>query len=59
MILSDEQLEALARQIIDGWDMDTLIQFAVDDLYEFYRNNPEGAITEMDNLEIHVDELVL
>ena len=55
--LTDDQMEALARKIVDGWDMDTLVQSAVETLYEFYHDNPDFAQEEMENMEWTLEDL--
>jgi hypothetical protein len=41
--LSDEQKEELAKCVVDSWDMDTLVQFAIDVVLETYMNDDEAA----------------
>lgn len=37
---NEDNREKLAREIIEGWDLDTLIDTAVDNLCEHYKENP-------------------
>lgn len=36
---TEESRERLALAIVDAWDMDTLIQYAVDKLTEYYKTD--------------------
>ena len=56
-ILTSDQTEALARKVVDGYDMDTLIEAAVESLYEFYKQNPTEAISQMEEMEWTVEDL--
>lgn len=55
--LTDEQTEALVREIVDGWDLETLIQFAIDDLYALYRQDSEMAIDAMVDHDLRREDL--
>ena len=55
--LTDDQMEALARKIVDGWDIDTLVQSCVDDLYNFYHDNPDFAQEAMEEMEWTLEDL--
>jgi len=36
---NDENRQKLAEVVVDTWDMDTLVEFAVDKLVEVYKND--------------------
>ena len=38
---SDQNIEKLAREVIDSWDMNTLQSYALDRLVEAYEENEE------------------
>ena len=50
--LSDDQLEQMCTEIVDSWEMDTLIEYALTNLYAHYHDNPVEAIEQWKELEI-------
>lgn len=46
-----DRYENLARLVVDSWDMDTLIQFAVDNLTEQYKSNFELFLTDLKDMQ--------
>ena len=50
--MNEDSLEKLVREVVDEWDMDTLISNAHDNLAEYYRKNPKEAIEEMIDRDI-------
>ena len=55
--VNDEVCERLANYIVDGWDMETLVDYAITSLAAFFSDNKEAVIKEMQDLEIELDEL--
>ena len=38
--MNDNELKKKCREMVDTWDMNTLINYAVDGLFYYYKNNP-------------------
>jgi len=55
--VNDDICERLANYIVDGWDMETLVDYAITSLAAFFIDNKEALIKEMQELEIELDEL--
>ena len=55
--VNDDVCERLANYIVDGWDMETLVDYAITTLAAFFYDNKEAVIKEMQGLEIELDEL--
>jgi hypothetical protein len=55
--VNDDVCERLANYIVDSWDMETLVDYAITSLAAFFYDNKEAVIKEMLELEIEVDEL--
>ncbi len=43
---NDEQCEALAEIVVEAWELDTLIQWAVEQLTEHYKKDREAFETD-------------
>jgi len=39
---TEETREKLAHEVVDSWDMDDLITYAIDKLEEYYKSDEEG-----------------
>ena len=39
MKYTEEQIETQVMKCIDNWDMKTLMQFAYEEMYQYYSNN--------------------
>lgn len=52
---SEIDVDKFAQDLVDSWDMDTLIGFAVDKQAEFYRACPPDQLVEEYN-EFHGNE---
>ena len=51
---NEENMEKLARKVVDDWDMDTLMNFAIERIYANYKNNKcdfEGDLEYFPNME--------
>ena len=36
---SEENMNKLAQKVVEGWDINTLMQYAIDQVEENYKNN--------------------
>lgn len=43
---TEENIEKLSRNIVDSWDMDTLLNYAIERLSDFYKKNKEDFYAE-------------
>ena len=55
--LSHDRMEALARKVVDAWDMDTLVDYAVSALFDDYQFDYGQAVQDANDLELTVEEL--
>lgn len=55
--LTHEMLEALARIVVDGWDMDTLVDYAVSTLFDHYQSDIDLAVKDANDFELTVEDL--
>lgn len=58
MQFSNEQIEKICRYIVDDWDMDTLIQCAVDSQIEYYTDHTEDLVEQMNMLDITLKDVL-
>lgn len=49
---SEINLEEYAKDIVDSWDMDNLVAFAIDTIIESFKTTPEDQLVEEYN-EFH------
>ena len=42
----DERISKLALEVVNSWDMDTLLNYAVERLEDFYKSNLDDFETE-------------
>lgn len=45
----NSNIEELARAVVDSWEMDTLINYAVDQLEAFYKKDKEQFLEDWSN----------
>ena len=57
MKLNDEQTLALARKIVDCWDMETLVSYGIESLYVYYHDNPNEAESQMKEMEWDLNDI--
>ena len=55
--LSHDRMEALARKVVDAWDMDILVDYAVSALFDDYQYDIDRAVEDANYLELTVEEL--
>jgi len=55
--LSDDRLEKLAELIIDTWDMDALVEYARERLFQDYQLDIDLAVMDANDLELTTEEL--
>ena len=55
--LSHDRLEKLAKLIVDAWDMETLVQFAQEQVFQDYQYDIGRAVEDANDLELTVEEL--
>ena len=39
VIYTDEQIETQVMKCVDNWDIETLLNFAYEEMYQYYTNN--------------------
>ena len=55
--LTHDRIEAIARKVVDTWDMSTTIEFAVAKLFDDYQFDCDQAVEDANDLEITLEEL--
>ena len=55
--LTHDRMEAIARKVIDTWDMSTTIEFAVAKLFDDYQFDCDQAVEDANDLELTLEEL--
>ncbi len=45
-----ENIEKLSKEVVDSWEMDTLLNYAIERLSDFYRENPDDFKDEWENM---------
>ena len=55
--LTHDRMEALARKVIDTWDMDALVDYAVSALFDDYQFDCDQAVQDANDLELTLEEL--
>ena len=57
MVLSNDRMEGLARKVIDTWDQESLLEYAVACLFNDYQFDCDQAVQDANDLELTVEEL--
>ncbi len=52
---NQENIEKVAGKIVDGWDIDTLVNFAKDSLIETYKKDKKAFEESCEDLELFRD----
>jgi len=55
--LTHDRMEAIARKVIDKWDMSDLVEFAVARLFDDYQFDCDQAVSDANDLELTLEEL--
>lgn len=55
--LNVDRLENLAKLVVDSWDMDTLVQFAQEQVFQNYQYDIDQAARDANDLDIKLEEL--
>ena len=55
--LTHDRIEAIARKVVDTWDMSTTIEFAVARLFDDYQFDCDQAVQDANDLELTLEEL--
>lgn len=55
--LSHDRMEAIARKVVDTWDLDTLVDYAVSALFDDYQFDCEQAVQDANDLELTLEKL--
>ena len=55
--LTTDRLENLAKLVVDSWDMDTLIQFAQEQVFQNYQYDIDRAVEDTNDFELTLEEL--
>ncbi len=50
-----ENMKKVANKIVDGWDMDTLVNFAKDSLIETYKKDKKAFAEACEDVELFRD----
>lgn len=56
--LTEDVCEALARDVVDGWDMECLLDYAISCLTVHFLENKEEAVKTMEEQELTVEDLL-
>lgn len=51
-----ENCRKLAQEVVEGWDMDTLLNFAVDTLESAYRNNSDAFHSDVASIGLEEED---
>ena len=55
--LSHDRLEKLAKLVVDRWDMESLVQFAQEQVFQDYQYDIDRAVEDANDLELTLEEL--
>ena len=55
--LTTDRLENLAKLVVDSWDMDTLVQFAQEQVFQNYQYDIDRAVEDTNDFELTLEEL--
>ena len=50
--LTKERLEGLAKLVVDDWDMDTLISFAIEQVFQDYQYDIQQAVVDAESYDL-------
>lgn len=54
--MDDEGLETMVKEIVDEWDMDTLMSYAHENMFTYYKDNPVEAIAQKEEREDSLED---
>lgn len=52
-----DRLATLAEMVVDRWDLETLMDFAVSSLYADYEGDLDRAVTDAHDCELTIEQL--
>ena len=55
--LSHDRLEKLAKLVVDRWDMQAVIEFAHEQVFQDYQYDIDRAVEDANDLELTLEEL--
>ena len=55
--LSHDRLEKLAKLVVDRWDMQAVIEFAYEQVFQDYQYDIDRAVEDANDLELTLEEL--
>lgn len=55
--LTHDRLENLAKLVVDKWDLETLMQFAQEQVFQDYQYDIDRAVEDANDLELTLEEL--
>ena len=55
--LSHDRMEALAKLVVDRWDMQAVIEFAYEQVFQDYQYDIDRAVEDANDLELTLEEL--
>ena len=55
--LSHDRLENLAKLVVDRWDMQAVIEFAQEQVFQDYQYDIDRAVGDANDLELTTEEL--
>jgi hypothetical protein len=55
--LSHDRLENLAKLVVDTWDMQAVIEFAYEQVFQNYQYDIDSAVRDANDLELTTEEL--
>lgn len=55
--LSHDRMEALAKLVVDSWDMQAVIEFAYEQVFQDYQYDIDRAVEDANYLELTLEEL--
>ena len=50
--LTKERLEGLAKLVVDDWDMDTLLSFAIEQVFQDYQYDIHQAVVDAESYDL-------
>lgn len=55
--LTPDRLENLAKLVVDKWDLETLMQFAQEQVFQDYQYNTDQAVQDANDFDLTLEEL--
>ena len=55
--LSHDRMETLAKLVVDRWDLETLMEFAQEQVFQDYQYDIDRAVEDANDLELTLEEL--